>query len=201
MHADIASWLVRAKVSPPKLPASACVREALLRRIEADADSRIVVLDAPAGFGKTLLLSQLLELYRERGSAVAWLSIDETDEPEVLVPYLAYAFHTGGIDMLPTGLVSAPFHGSRMAYGLGRLLQAVETAGLDCLLVLDDAERMRDDTVAEVMDHLLRMQPENLRIAIAYRNNPGIRLSHFAVRGELTTLSPGDLRFNRAEIA
>ncbi len=201
MHADIASWLVRAKVSPPKLPASACLREGLLRRLEADPGNRIVVLDAPAGFGKTLLLSQLLELYRERGSAVAWLSVDETDEPEVLVPYLAYAFHTGGVDMLPTGLVSAPFHGSRMAYGLGRLLQAVETAGLDCLLVLDDAERMREDTIAEVMDPLLRMQPDNLRIAIACRNNPGIRLSHFAVRGELMTLSPDDLRFARGEIA
>lgn len=201
MHADIASWLVRAKVSPPKLPASACIREALLRRLAAEPDNRIVVLDAPAGFGKTLLLSQLLELYRDRGSAVAWLSLDETDEPEVLVPYLAYAFHSGGVDMLPTGLLSTPFNGSRMAYGLGRLLQAVETAGSNCLLVLDDAERLREDAIAEVMEPLLRLQPGNLRIAIACRRNPGISLSQFSVRGELVTLVPNDLRFSRAEIA
>ena len=201
MHADIASWLVRAKVSPPKLPANVCVREGLLRRLSADAEARIAVLDAPAGFGKTLLLSQLLDACRERGSKAAWLSIDETDEPEMLVPYLAFALHRGGVDMRATGLLSAPFHGNRMAYGLGRLLQAVENAGTACLLVLDDTERLREDAIAEVIDPLLRMQPENLRIAIAFRHNPGIGLSQFAVRRELLTLAPGDLRFTRAEIA
>src|SRR5690606_34469379 len=118
MHADIASWLVRAKVSPPKLPANVCIREGLLRRLSAGAEACIAVLDAPAGFGKTLLLSQLLDACRERGSKAAWLSIDETDEPEMLVPYLAFALHRGGVDMRATGLLSAPFHGNRMAYGL-----------------------------------------------------------------------------------
>src|SRR5690606_38090209 len=187
-HADMASWLVRTKVSPPKLAANACVREGLLRRHTAAGVKRIVVLDAPATFGKSLLLSQLPELLRDRRRSVPWRSIDETDEPEMLVPYLAYAFHSAGVDLLPTGLLSSPFLGSRMAYGLGRLLQAEETAGSECLLVLDDAERMREDAIAEVVDPLLRMQPDNLRIAIAFRSNPGISLSQFSVRGQLVTL-------------
>lgn len=197
---DIASWLVRAKVSPPRLPLNVCRREDLLHRLVADGNNRIVVLDAPAGFGKTLLLSQLREVHCSRGRRVAWLCVDETDEPEMFITYLAFAFHCCGVGMLETGLLSSSFHGVRTAYSLGRLLNRIEIGDADCVLILDDVERMRADTITDVLNPLLRIQPDNLRVCIAFRSNPGVSLSNLRVQGGLVTLLPGDLKFTRGEI-
>ena len=196
----IAPWLVSAKVSPPRLFVSACRRSNLLDQLLAGDCPPIVMVEAPAGFGKTLLLSQWREELKKSSRHVGWISIDHSDEPDIFVPYLAYAFHRDGLDMLSTGLLSPSFHGMRTAYSLGRLLNNIENAKQSCVLVFDDFENTSDELLNEVLEPLLRMQPDNLQLVFACRHNPGLSLSNLAVQGGLLTLGPQQLKFSKMEI-
>lgn len=200
MSDTIAPWLVNAKVSPPKLFVNACRRQSLLEQLLAAEQGRVILVEAPAGFGKTLLLSQWREELKIASSYVGWISVDHTDEPDTFVPYLGYAFHQDGLDMLSTGLLSPSFHGMRTAYSLGRLLNNIENCNERCVLVFDDFENTSEEVLNEVLEPLLRMQPENLQLVFACRHNPGLSLSSLSVQGALLTLGPQQLKFSKTEI-
>ena len=61
---------------------------------------RLTVLKASGGFGKTTLLAECCRKLRQDGVAVAWVSLDEHDEPAVLDTYIAVACHSAGLDLL-----------------------------------------------------------------------------------------------------
>jgi LuxR family maltose regulon positive regulatory protein len=200
MSEKIAGWLVKAKVSPPSFLVNSCRREALLKRLSTYTHNRVTLLEAPAGFGKTLLLSQWREDLRTAGCFVAWLSVTEDDEPDILLSYLAFAFHQGGLDMTGTRLLTPSTYNDRPAYRLGRLLNAIERAGSRCVLMLDDFERISEESLADVVQPLVQISAENLHMVFACRKNPGLSLSQIAVHGILATVGPQQLRFDRSEV-
>jgi ATP/maltotriose-dependent transcriptional regulator MalT len=200
MSDAIAPWLVSAKVSPPRQLVNACRRNMLLKRLLGNNINPVTILEAPAGFGKTLLLSQWREELKSDSYTVAWLSIDESDEADILIPYIAFAFQKAELGMDETGLLSPSFHGIRTAYGLGRFLNRIENSGTRCVLMLDDVERCSDNVLSEVIEPLMRLQPDNLYLVLACRQNPGIPLSNLSVQGSLTLLGPQEMRFDKDEI-
>lgn len=201
MSTVLAPWLVRAKASPPRPPAGAVTRQHLLAKLTNVTDSTVIALQAPAGFGKTFLLCQWRDYLLRQGKVVAWLSVDETDEPDSLVPYLAFSLHIAGLNMEDTGLLSPTFHGVSIASWVGRLLRTIEDSGRPHVLIVDDLERLPEESARTVMAPLLRSCPRELQLCLAFRHNPGLQLSQFSVRGDLLAISPEDLRFSRQEIA
>jgi ATP/maltotriose-dependent transcriptional regulator MalT len=200
MSEAIAPWLVRAKVSPPRQLVNACRRNVLLKRLLGSEINPVTILEAPAGFGKTSLLSQWREELKADSYVVAWLSINESDEADILIPYIAFAFQKAGLDMNDTGLLSPAFHGIQTAYGLGRFLNRIENSGVRCVLMLDDVERSNDNVLSELIEPVMRLQSDNLYLVLACRQNPGIPLSNHSVHGNLTILGPQELRFDKNEI-
>jgi len=196
----IASWLLSSKVSPPRISINASRRDALLDLLAENAGRRIIMVEAPAGFGKTLLLSQWREVCRHEGDTVAWLSINHGDQPDVLLPYIAFAFHQAGLDTGSSGLLASSHNQGDASYLLGRLLQLIELSGQRCVMVFDDFENTREDSLAEIMEELLRLQPDNLQLVFACRRNPGLSLSGLAVEGNVLHIGPPELTFTREEV-
>ncbi len=82
--ADASSWLLKAKVRPPELPAGHVTRQPLLDAFEGLLARRLTVLLAPGGFGKTTALAAAVRVRQEQGVVAAWLSLDDDDTPSLL---------------------------------------------------------------------------------------------------------------------
>ncbi len=200
MSKPFAPWLLSSKVSPPRISINANRRERLLANLSENIEKRVILLEAPAGFGKTLLLSQWREELRNEGTIVAWLSINQTDQPDLLLPYLAFAFYQAGLDTEQTGLLSPAFSQGNSAYLIGNLLSLIEQSSKKCVLVFDDFENINQDSLTEIIGSLLPLQPENLQLVFACRKNPGISLSSLTVEGNVLNIGAQQLMFDKNEI-
>ena len=190
MLSRIAPWLLSAKVDVP-LPVDAYFRRPRLFERDEPARSRVVVIQAPGGFGKTTVLAEMYRHARERGVLAGWLTLDEDDTEDGIGTYLAYAFERAGLRI--------PNPDDALHHGLTLVAAGIEAHDGPCLLVLDDAERITDGAVTAV-NSFLRHRPGNLRIAVGMRENPGLDLAGVALDGRDVVLTADQLRFTSQEI-
>ncbi|MGT2492300.1 hypothetical protein ACU4GD_21620 [Cupriavidus basilensis] len=156
------------KTSPPRGPRHLLARRRLRSDCEHFADRPVTIAQAPAGFGKTSLLIQWHRECIMRGSAAAWVSLDEHDDPGRLLTGLTSAIRPGcaaaGIRQAAAG------RGGIVPRVAGRLYRM---AGGDCpcsaadiVLILDEAERLPESS-RDALIYLLNNLPPNLRIVVA----------------------------------
>ena len=173
-------------------------RAALLQRLGAALERRFVLLQAPAGFGKTTVLADFSRRKREEGLVVAWVSLDAGDVPSAFGGYLACAFERGGLDLpAPSDPEARP--ASPETYEVGILASAVELHEAPCLLVLDEVDRLPRETV-ELVQRLVEHGPGNLDFALAFRSDPGLDLSMQVLDGAGGVFGAEELRFSRSEM-
>ena len=196
------SWLLAAKATAPDPAHGYFQRPALLERLGPAAGHRLVVVSAPGGFGKTTLLADLCRRERERGVRAAWITLDGDDTPDVLRAYLVHAFVRAGLARsLLHALRGAAPHPHPVEQRTELLLRAIERSAAPWLLVLDEAERLRDRDAVGTVDFLLQQAPDNLRIAVAFRENPGLEVATAILAGRGVEVTAKDLRFSPAEVA
>ena len=193
------SWLLKAKVLASEMPAGYVGRPSLLQPLAGLLQRRLTVLQAPAGFGKTTALANVVRDRKNRGVVVAWLSLDDDDTPDLFGSYLAYAFEQAGLDL---GLLNAhdAWSSPPAVQQMGMLARAIERHDAPCLLVLDEVERLPRRTVRFV-DRLLKRAPGNLHVAMAFRVNPGLDLATHVLAGRALIVGVEEFRFSREDIA
>ena len=190
-----------ARVTAPDLPPGYVHRPELIERIGPIEGRRVVVLQAPAGFGKTTLLADLCRRTRQQGLLVAWLTLTRDDTPDVFGAYLIHAFGRAGLDLSVPGDPGDAAHAPRHARLHTALVsQAIETRAAPCLLILDDVERLAERGTVAAVNRLMRYCPGNLCIAVAQRSNPGLDLGA-VLAGRGVSLGVEDLRFSPPEVA
>ncbi len=204
-----AAWLLRHKVELPD-PIEGYVRRPEAEERCALTGHRVTVLHAPGGFGKTALLAHRCRALRERGRAVAWLSLDEEDGPESVARLLALAFEQAGVRTFDParkrggtspGRVPDREAGSRAEYRIDLLLRALERHGAPCVLALDEVERLQSTGIG-LIKWLVRRAPPHLHVGMAYRERPaGLGLDMYALEGRGVTVTTEDLRFSKSDIS
>ena len=200
-------WLLRHKVELPDPIEGYVSRPQLEERCEV-MNRRLTVLQAPGGFGKTALLATSCRRLRDRGVAVAWLSLDENDGPGAVSTYLAMAFERAGLDIFDrSGAGSEPNDAndeadSQADYRVQMVNRAIESHGAPCVLALDEVERLKNPKAVGILNALLARAPRNLRLAAAYRERPpGLDIAMFLLEGHGVLVTVEDLRFSALEIA
>jgi LuxR family maltose regulon positive regulatory protein len=188
---------------PPPRP-NTVTRHRLVARLRDGLDSgrKLTVLSAPAGFGKTTMLSEWIA-YSQRHDPelrVAWLSLDEADkDPSRFLTYVVAALQSAvsheGSDS-PAGDGAEPLS---VEVSLTALLNEVADASHRVILVIDDFQliEVAPTAIIFLLDHL----PPTLHLAIASRSDPQLPLARMRGRGELTELRAVDLRFTPEEAA
>ena len=203
-----APWPLAHKVALPD-PIEGYLERPEVEQRCAPADRPLTVLHAPGGFGKTALLARTCRALRERGIALAWLSLDEQDGAGSVAASLAFAFEEAGLETFgPPGARGAgtqapdPEADSEADYRLNLLVRAIARHGAPCVLALDEVERLRSPGAVGALNALLRRAPPNLHVAMAFREPPpGLEIAMFALEGRAATVTAEALRFSRPDIA
>lgn len=183
---------------PPRRP-GLVPRARLVARLEAGVARRLLVISAPAGFGKTTLLAEWLSTR----SSVAWLSLDRGDhEPAVFWTYVITALRRVapgiGADELALLALSRP---PPIQQVLTTLLNEVGVTGTDIVLVLDDYHLVDGPEVQDAMVFLIDHLPPSLHLVVATRADPAVPLAGLRARGELAEIRAAELRFTPDEAA
>ena len=194
-----ASPLLNAKFQPPHLPSPLIDRESLLQKLDAILTSRLTLITAPAGFGKTTIVCQWIQ--RSPGLPVAWLSLDTDDnDPLRFWRYLITALQTFHPAVGKSALASlSPFEMPSFEAILTLLLNDITRFACSGVLILEDYHRITSPLIQKTMGFFLEHLPASLHIVILSRSEPPLALASFRARGELCELH--DLRFSRQEIA
>jgi LuxR family maltose regulon positive regulatory protein len=126
-------------------------------------------LVAPPGFGKTTLLMQWRQLWLDHGALVAWLSVDERDDPSRFVLGLLHALRRVAPEAVEALVRRYHAQPHREMEALTELLAGICDLDAETVLVLDNAEKLPDATVRESLAYLLLNAPANLRVVVASR--------------------------------
>ena len=190
-------------IPPPRT--GIVLRPRLIERLNEGKQAKLTLISAPAGFGKTTLVS---EWVAGCGRAVAWISLDEGDSDLArFIVYLVTALQTirAGIgDGLLAALQSSQPPPTETI--LGALLNEISASDNDTIpanfiLVLDDYHLIDSKPVDEALTFLLEHLPAQMHLVIATREDPHLPLARLRVRGQLTELRAADLRFTSSEAA
>ena len=186
---------------PPARP-NRIPRPHLCERLNAGANRQLTLISAPAGFGKTTLLSEWAD---QSGLPVAWLSLDAGDnDPARFLSYCVAALRMvhAEIGAAALALLSASQRSPIEAI-LTTLVNDIAAATQPFALVLDDyhviENRVIDDALAFLLEHL--PSPPGLHLVIATRSDPSLPLTRLRAGGQLTELRQDDLRFAPDEAA
>jgi LuxR family maltose regulon positive regulatory protein len=164
--------------------------------------SRLTLVSAPAGFGKTTLVgSWLAEHAAATGARVAWLSLDAGDrEPETFWTYLLSA-----VDRAAPGAGSAGLSvlgaGQPVEVALAAVLNELSVLPDDVVLVLDDYHLAEGPQTQSGMAFLIERLPPQVRLVVSTRADPVLPLARLRARGDLTEVRAADLRFTDDEAA
>lgn|GEM_PF-2607949 len=164
----------------------------------------VTVLSGMAGFGKSTLLSETVRRQQVRGAGF-WLTVDDSDrDPVRLVSDLLAAASLAGIEQLTAAL--APLRASSLRAEpvalVDALLEALYDTAEPLVLALDDAQHLAGAKAsAELVNHLLRWAPANMRVVIGARVVPPLRLQRLRLDDHLTYLAHSELAFSADETA
>ncbi|MBN1180304.1 MAG: tetratricopeptide repeat protein [Anaerolineae bacterium] len=189
--------LLKIKLYVPPVRPGLVSRPRLVERLNASLSSQLTLLSAPAGFGKTTLLSEWVHAGTPR--PIVWVSLDETDnDPVRFLAYLDAALEEIGVRSeapLPSLAPISP------ETAVTALINHLTVDPHPFTLILDDyhliTARPIHDAVAFLIEHL----PATVNVIVATRADPPFPLHRLRGRGQLIELRMADLRFTSQEAA
>ncbi len=190
--------IARAKLRGPWLDPDRILRPRLTHMLERARQKPLTLVSAPAGFGKTTLLS---ELQNHSSLPTAWLSLDRDDSS---LPTFAYYMMCALQSVLPAACerTLAMLHATAPQYETLARRLANELADLSrpALLILDDYHLIEGAEVHGFLAALLRQMPPTLHLVIGSRVDPPLPLARLRADGQLLEIRTDALRFTRSEI-
>ena len=192
--------LLRTKLFIPQPRSKIVPRPRLIERLNEGlfAGRKLTLISAPAGFGKTTLVSEWIA---GCGLPTAWLLLDEGDnDPTRFLTYLVAALQTiaSNIGAGALAVLQAPQPPPTEVI-LTALLNEITTIPDNFVLVLDDYHVIDSKPVDEALTFLLEHLPSQMHLVITTREDPQFPLAHLRARGKLTKLRAADLCFTPAE--
>lgn len=188
------------KVTPPRVRKMVLRRESLSSSSMHIRDKSVLLLHAPAGYGKTSLLVQWRKEWLANGEIVAWLALDEHDDKVRFVRGLAIAMDVaiGKMRFAPLldQLLSRQTNDHEM---LTHWLLEVAQIGQEIVLILDDFHYFSENIARELIGYLIHHAPSNLRIVISSRHIVKIAMCEFVGFDQCSLLGIDALRFFREE--
>ncbi|OBJ53268.1 LuxR C-terminal-related transcriptional regulator [Mycobacterium sp. 1423905.2] len=193
--------LLATKLHVPAIGVELVHRATLLEALSAGRHSKLTLLSAPAGWGKTTLLAQWA-LNAGGDARFGWLSLDPSDnDPVWFWMYVIAALQRMSPDVGVRALELLAMGADPVQVILPTLLNDLDTTGTPMVLILDDYHLMVNRAVHDQLAFFISRMPANLHLMLATRSDPILPLARLRVSGELTEMRTEDLRFRTSEAA
>lgn len=196
----MAQHLLRSKLQVPPVRAGLVTRSRLYGLLNQGLSRKIILISAPAGFGKTTLLADWL---RSTSLPAAWISLDPDDND--LARFLAYLTAAlqkldPSLDDTALDLLGSPQPGLKKA-ALAALLNQIGEIETKSILVLDDYHNLQEQDIHEALEYLLNYLPPGLHLVVSTRADPPLGLGRLRAQDALLEIRLADLRFTDQEAA
>ncbi len=192
--------ILTTKLYVPPLRLKVVLRPYLIERMNEGMHHKLTLISAPAGFGKTTLLS---EWVASSERLVAWLSLDERDNaPTRFLTYLVAALQTivEHIGTTVLSILQSPQPPPAESI-LTSLINEITTVPDNFTLILDDYHMIDAKPIDNALTFLIEHLPPQMHLVIATREDPHLPLARLRAQGQLTELRATDLRFTPSEAA
>jgi LuxR family maltose regulon positive regulatory protein len=192
--------LLATKLYTPQLDVDFVVRKRLYDFLEDGMTRKVVLVCAPAGFGKSTLVSGWLS---ETGRSAAWLSLDQGDnDPVRFWSYFIAAIQTVSPEMgiEAQKMLRTPQLRSAEPVAVS-LVNDIAAVYHDIAVVLDDFHLIEDREIHSVLSYVLDHQPSNLHIFLLTRADPQFAMARLRAHNALIEVRAGDLQFSPDEAA
>lgn len=189
--------LLQTKINAPRLRETLVPRPHLIEKLDAGLSGKLTLVSAPAGFGKSTLVSSWLA-GRTRG---AWLQLDQDDnEPRLFWQYVIAAiqkveegFGSDALQFLrsPKFVDPGPV--------LVSILNEIADTPLEMILVLDDYHLIGSQEVHDTLNFFLERKPPSVHLVLLSRVDPPLSLGRLRANDELSEIRSADLQFSVEE--
>lgn len=193
--------IVASKLSPHPSAARSLTRCRLTATVEQGTGATLVLVRAPAGFGKTTFMAELTRWLQSQRTATAWLTLDKADnDVSRFITYMIAAFQS--IDPALALLSTTPTKALRRGTNDGASLDLVQHISMQTTpfaVFLDNFEVIQSPTVLGIMRMLLDATPALGQFIISSRDTPELGLGRMRAHGHLLEIGVDDLRFSLEE--
>ncbi|HSB00138.1 MAG TPA: hypothetical protein VLE49_05775, partial [Anaerolineales bacterium] len=191
--------LLETKLFIPSIRLKQVDRPRLIEQLNQGLDKALILVSAPAGYGKTTLISNWL---RETNLPSSWVSLDENDNDllhflQYFIAALQRVIPGIGADLLGMlrGMQPAPIDTF-----MNLLVNKITEHATPFILVLDDFHLIQAQPILEMVTFLLEHRPPQMHLVLLTRTDPPFPLSRLRVRNQLIEIRADHLRFTPAEI-
>ena len=188
------------RLRPPKRGGRLCERRELLGSLDETLQTRVTLIIAHAGYGKTTLISQWCQRLEQQQIPVAYYAASQSDrDPSAFLAMLGGALVEAGIDMGE----HPPFLDGRIRddIAIEDILIGLELAGQTLILMIDDFERVNEPAIAAIVASLIELAPASIHFVIASRVFPAFPVSTLELEGKLRLIDSYQLRLRREDLA
>src|SRR5271166_1984978 len=186
---------------PPTFTHPTVPSRRILDRLGPGPRPKLVLIHAPAGYGKSTLAAQWAETLTGQGVKTAWLAIDSDDNNTVwFLAHLIEAIRRTMPDLAET--LQQEFEGhleNAQQYVLSALINCLHSDKQTLALVMEDWHRVDNAETTDALAYLLENGCHHLHLIVTSRTRAGLPLSTMAVQGELTEIDSSLLKFDVAE--
>ncbi len=197
---SLSTPVLKTKLHRPPITKDLVLRSELIENISLNKHLPLTLVSAPAGYGKSIAISQWIESTNEK---YAWVSLDkEHNDLRIFLKYLVAAIRLS----YPRTLASIDaFEKSRdlppvkvLAY---ELINQLDEIPEEFTIVLDDYHTIKDESIHELINNILEFPPTNVHLVVITRTDPPLRINYLRAYNRIHELRVSNLSFNKTEIA
>lgn len=195
--------LITTKLNIPTICSKLINRPRLFKKLDTFLNYKLILITAPAGYGKTALATSWIAEKQKSKLITTWLSLDEEDNnPQLFWSYFLSSFYKN-ISVANEMRESAKilFQSSALfnKLHLSHLINDIATLDVELLMVIDDFNVISDDRIIENLKFLIKNMPPNMHILISCRSLPDLGLARLRAADSVLEINQQDLCFTSEE--
>ncbi|MCA6078951.1 LuxR C-terminal-related transcriptional regulator [Fulvivirga sedimenti] len=190
--------MLQTRLNRPRLSSDLLQRPHLVERLKRSSHLPLILVSAPAGYGKSVLISQWLEQEND----YAWLSLDESmNDPSTFLSYFTYTLsEVGGAEL--NGFKNWERENYLLSWEavIDRIVNELNGLTKPIRLIMDDYHLIRNQEIQTLMDAIINEDIKMFRLVIITRRDPPFRLRGLRLYHKMLDLRAQDLKFDQNNI-